>query len=460
MGCFKMTLSCFKSYDVRGKIGDNLDEDIAFRIGRAFAKALDARAVVLGRDIRDGSSALHSAIARGLMREGADVFDIGHCGSEEVYFATDYLDADGGLMVTGSHIQKPESGIKMVRRGARPIPRDAGFARIHDLAAADNFGPGQNPAGRMRYIYPREAYAERVLSFVDAASISPMKVLVNAGNGSAGPTFDVIAKGLLRSGAPLEFVKINHEPNCEFPNGIPNPLLPKNRPETADAVTSAGADLGIAWDGAFDRCFFFDQQGNFVDGEYVVALIAAEMLSLSPGGTVVHDPRVIWNTLEIVEQSGGKAVASRAGHALIKETVRSHDAVYGGEMSARHYFRDFMYCDSGMIPWLLVLSHMSRTGCSLSDLVAKMRQAYPSSGELNFRIADPAQAMAEIERRYSAMATNINRLDGVSITFPDWRFNLRSSKTEPVLRLNVEALGDRDILDCRTQELSELLAAA
>jgi len=455
-----MPLTCFKTYDIRGTLGENIDEDIALRIGRAFAKVLDAGSVVLGRDVRKSSPALHKAVAEGLMLEGVDVLDIGHCGTEEVYFATDHLNADGGLMVTASHNPKSDNGIKMVGRGARPIPENGGFSAMHDIAAANAFAEGRGPPGRLQGVDVRDAYADRVLSFIEPASLLPMKVLVNAGNGSAGPTFDVIAQKLLTAGAPISFVTINHEPNGDFPKGVPNPLLPENRPGTADAVRANSADLGIAWDGDFDRCFFFDEHGAFVDGEYVVALIAAAILAKSPGETVVHDPRVVWNTMEVVSKNGGRTVASRTGHAFVKETMRAHDAVYGGEMSAHHYFRDFMYCDSGMIPWLLLLSHMSRTRCALSELVSDMRRAHPSSGELNFRVANPDRAISDIEQRYRAASIDIDRLDGLSMAFPDWRFNLRRSNTEALLRLNVESRGDRELLAEKTRELSAVIDKA
>ena len=450
-------LSCFKTYDVRGTVGENLDEDIARRIGRAFARVMQPGTVVLGRDIRDSSPALQVAVAEGLTAEGVDVIDIGLCGTEEVYFATGHFGAGGGIMITASHNPNGYNGMKLVGPGARPVSRASGLAEMEALAAAGDFGPGAARPGTVRPEDPRAAYVGRVLSFVEPAGFRPLKLLVNAGNGAAGPTFDAIAEALAAAGAPLEVVRLHHAPDGDFPNGIPNPLLPENQPVTGDAVRAAGADLGVAWDGDFDRCFFFDETGGFVAGEYVVGLLAAAVLEQMPGARFVHDPRIMWNTRRIVAEKGGEAVVSRTGHALIKETMRAADGAYGGEMSAHHYFRDFMYCDSGMIPWLLVLHHMSATGRSLSALVAEMRARHPSSGEINFRLDDPAAAMARCEAVYSDKAEEIDRMDGLSLSFPDWRFNLRTSNTEPVLRLNVETLGDRAALERHVAELSALI---
>jgi len=453
-----MTLACFKTYDIRGRIGETLDAAIAYRIGRAFARVMRPETVVLGRDIRDSSPTLQDAVAEGVMDEGVDVADIGLCGTEEVYFATDRLAAGGGMMITASHNPIGDNGIKMVGPGARPISRASGLQEMHDLALADAFGPAVTPRGTRRTANPRAAYVARCLSFVDPAALGPLKVLVNAGNGAAGPTFDALAEALAAAGAPVAFERLHHVPDPTFPNGIPNPLLPENQPVTGDAVIAAGADLGLAWDGDFDRCFFFDETGAFVPGEYVVGLLAAAVLAQDPGAKIVHDPRVMWNTRRIVEDQGGTAVVSRTGHALVKEKMREVDAAYGGEMSAHHYFRGFMYCDSGMIPWLLVLAHVSATGRPLSDLVAGMRAAHPSSGEINFRLADAPAAVAAVEGAFGD--GQIDRLDGLSVAFDDWRFNLRASNTEPVLRLNVETRGDGALLAEKVVALSELIRAA
>lgn len=448
-----MALKAFKTYDIRGRVGEDLDEDFAWRMGRAFARVTGAGKVVLGRDIRDSSPMLQNAIARGLMDEGAEVLDIGLCGTEEVYFATDHLGAGGGMMVTASHNPIGDNGIKVIGPGARPISRATGLGEMEALVEAVDFGAGR-AAGVRKPVDIRDDYVARVLSFVDPGALKPLKILVNAGNGAAGPTFDAIAAAL--AGTPLEFQRMHHAPDGSFPHGIPNPLLPENRPVTGEAVLEHGADMGVAWDGDFDRCFLFDETGAFIDGEYIVGLLAAAMLAKLPGARIVHDPRVMWNTQRIVGESGGEPVVSLTGHALIKEKMRAVDAAYGGEMSAHHYFRDFMYCDSGMIPWLLIAAHMSASGQTLSELVGDMRARHPSSGEINFRIADPGAAVAAVEAEFAQGAV-IDRLDGLSASFAGWRFNLRQSNTEPVVRLNVETRGDAALLAEKTAAISALL---
>jgi phosphomannomutase len=438
-----MTLTCFKAYDVRGRLGVDLDAGIAFRIGRAFARVLGARRVVLGRDCRASSAELADAVAAGLMAEGCTVLDLGLCGTEEVYFATAHLGADGGIEVTASHNPMDYNGMKMVRAGSAPIGQDSGLAQMAAMAAADDFGPKQQ--GQRKAVDCRADYVERVIGFGDLAALRPLHVLVNAGNGTAGPTFDAIAQRLQSLGAPLRFTRLHHAPNGSFPNGIPNPLLPENQPVTAQAVLAAGADLGVAWDGDFDRCFLFDETGAFIPGEYIVGLLAEVFLAKEPGATIVHDPRVVLATEAAIAAAGGRAVQARTGHAFLKAALRGTGAVYGGEMSAHHYFRDFMACDSGMIPWLLIAELMGRTGQSLSALMAARRAAFPSSGEINFRVDDVAAAVARVEASFAAGA-QIDRMDGLSFRYADWRFNIRASNTEPLLRLNVESAGDAELV--------------
>ena len=449
-----MPLSAFKSYDIRGTVGQNIDADMFQALGRAFAAVRNPRRVVLGRDVRDSSPMLQDAVANGLMDSGVDVLDLGLCGTEEVYFATDHLNADGGIMITASHNPIGDNGAKIVGAGARPVSRASGLSEMEDLVETGKLGPVAAARGNRVKVSPRADYVARVLSFIDTGKLSPLKVLVNAGNGAAGPTFDAIADAL--TDAPIEFIRMHHNPDETFPNGIPNPLLPENQPVTGDAVRRHGADIGVAWDGDFDRCFFFDETGAFVDGEYVVGLLAAAMLAQTPGAKVVHDPRIMWNTQRIVAEAGGQAVVSRTGHALVKEVMRDVDAIYGGEMSAHHYFRDFMYCDSGMIPWVLVVAHMSATGLPLSALVADMKARHPSSGEINFRLADPEAAVKAVEAAF-AQGADVDDLDGVSAAFDTWRFNLRRSNTEPVVRLNVETRGDAALLIEKTNAIKALL---
>ncbi|MEL6958494.1 MAG: phosphomannomutase [Pseudomonadota bacterium] len=449
-----MKIECFKSYDVRGKLGETLTPEICERIGRAFAEVMQPGTVVTGRDIRESSSELQEALHRGLVAAGCTVYDIGLCGTEEVYFATDHLGAGGGLMVTASHNPIDYNGIKMVREGARPISSETGLADIQARAEAGDFGEDV-PGGAVEPRDPRAAYVERVRSFVSTDGMNPLKIVVNAGNGAAGPSFDAIVDGW---DAPWDFVRVHHDPDGSFPNGIPNPLLPENRAATADAVVAEGADLGVAWDGDFDRCFFFDETGAFLDGEYVVALLGRAFCAKESGAGIVYDPRVIWGTEAEVAKAGGEAIMSRVGHSHIKKIMRERDALYGGEMSAHHYFRDFMYCDSGMIPWLLVAELVSRSDQTLSQMVAQMREDFPSSGEINFTVADKPAAIAAFEEAYRSQAQDVTTLDGVSLDMGDWRVNVRQSNTEPVLRLNVEAKGDRALLDKKVAEISELLA--
>ncbi len=449
-----MHLTCFKSYDIRGRLGPELDEAIAARIGHAFGQTLGATRIVLGRDCRASSQALAGAVAAGLCNAGVEVLDLGLCGTEEVYFATSHLGADGGIEVTASHNPMDYNGMKLVTSGSAPLPPDV-LAQVKALAETADFTPAK--PGRITPVDTRAAYVDRVLSFVDIAALRPLHILVNAGNGTAGPTFDALAQALADRGAPLIFTRLHHQPDGAFPNGIPNPLLPENQPMTGNATRAAGADFGVAWDGDFDRCFLFDHTGGFVPGEYVVGLLAQAFLAKHPGATVIHDPRVVWNTQATVARAGGMAVMAPTGHAFLKARMRETGAIYGGEMSAHHYFRDFMACDSGMIPWLLVAELLSRRGQSLRDMLTVARAAFPSSGEINFRVADVKATVARIEAAYAPQATSRNDLDGLSLEFADWRFNLRASNTEPLLRLNVESRGLPDLVAAKVVEISALI---
>ena len=451
-------LTCFKAYDIRGRIPDEINEDVAWRIGRAYAEMLKPVTVVVGHDIRLSGPELSRALIDGLTDAGVDVLDIGLCGTEEVYFATWHLRAGGGIMVTASHNPADYNGMKLVRELAKPISGDSGLddirRRTEQLAGQPRTAVAGNRRGSVQIADPRDAYIRHLLGYVAQAHLKPLTLVANAGNGSAGPVIDRLEREL-----PFRMIKIQHEPDGRFPNGVPNPILPENRAITSAAIRASGADFGMAWDGDFDRCFLFDERGEFIEGYYVVGLLAEAMLAAHPGGRVVHDPRLIWNTQEVVQASGGVAVQSKTGHAFIKERMRVEDAVYGGEMSAHHYFRDFSYCDSGMIPWLLVAGLVSDSGRPLSALIAARIARYPVSGEINRRLADPAAAMARVHARYAAAARRQDNTDGLGLEFDDWRFNLRMSNTEPVIRLNVETRGDPDLLKRRTQEILALLDA-
>ena len=446
------SISCFKAYDLRGRIPSELNDDVAYRVARGYAQFLTPRRVVVGRDIRLSSTELADAVCRGLTDSGVDVDDIGVCGTEGVYFATfNNAAADGGIMITASHNPPDYNGMKFVREQSKPISGDNGLQDIRGFAERGEF-PAPSRAGVRRPIDVQAAYVAHLLSYVDAGKLKPLKIVVNAGNGGAGLIIDALEPHL-----PFEFIKIHHEPDGHFPNGIPNPMLEENRAPTVAAIRRHGADLGIAWDGDYDRCFFFDEHGAFIEGYYIVGLLASVLLRGSAGGKVVHDPRLTWNTLEVVKASGGVAVLSKSGHAFIKQRMREVDGVYGGEMSAHHYFRRFAYCDSGMIPWLIVAQILCESGQSLSSLVGERIGLFPVSGELNYRVPDARATLAAIEARYAPQARAVDRTDGVSFEFADWRFNLRSSNTEPLIRLNVEARGSVKLMQAKTEELLGLL---
>ena len=451
-------LTCFKAYDIRGRLGAELNEDIAYFIGHAFAKVLAAKRVVLGRDIRPTSEGLQAALARALREAGVDVLDLGLAGTEEMYFATGHLGADGGIMVTASHNPIDYNGMKMVRADAAPVGADTGLGEMKSLAEAKFTRKADTPGRLVDAAAARSAYVERVLSFVNPRRIGPVRIVANSGNGASGPTFDAVLEGLVGAGAEIDVVRLHHTPDGTFPNGIPNPLLDENQPVTSQAVVDAGADIGIAWDGDFDRCFFFDATGRFIAGEYLVGLLAECFLSKEPAARIVHDPRVVWNTQDVVAAAGGVAVQSRTGHAFLKQALRDTGAVYGGEMSAHHYFREFYNCDSGMVPWVLLLELMGQTGRSLAELVGARMEAFPSSGEINFRIADPKAAIDDIVGQFAASAVSRDDTDGVSLAFEDWRFNLRMSNTEPLVRLNVETRGNQGGLREHVRELTAALS--
>jgi phosphomannomutase/phosphoglucomutase len=443
---------CFKAYDIRGQVPEDLSADVAYRIGRAFVSELHSKAVVVGQDMRLESPALAEALIKGLTEAGADVIDIGLCGTEEVYFATSHLKADGGIMITASHNPKGYNGMKLVRAESRPVSGDSGLDAIRVRVETGEFAAPSPVHGQVRQALDKSAYIEHLLTYVDIAALKPLKILADPGNGAAGPVIAELAKKL-----PFEWVVINAEPDGHFPVGVPNPLLPENRKLTRQALLANGCDLGLAWDGDFDRCFFFDKDGRFIEGYYLVGLLAEMLLLKHPGSKIIHDPRLTWNTIEQVEKAGGFAVQSKTGHAFIKERMRAEDAVYGGEMSAHHYFRDFSYCDSGMIPWLLVTTLISDTGKTLAELVDYRIEAYPCSGELNFKVVNINSTIEAIASYYADLDSDRDTTDGLSFAFKTWRFNLRASNTELLLRLNVETHRDSALLKQKTEELAFLI---
>ena len=436
-------LTCFKAYDIRGKLGEELNEDIAYKIGRAYGQIYQPKTVVIGCDVRLSSEALKQATIRGLNDAGVNVLDLGMTGTEEVYFGAFHLDVQGGIEITASHNPMDYNGMKLVRENSRPISADTGLKEIRALAEKAEFSEVAQKGTTQNYnILPE--FIEHLMTYIDVSKIRPMKLVVNAGNGAAGHVVDAIQAKFEALNVPIEFVKIHHEADGTFPNGIPNPLLIENRDSTRDAVLKHQADMGIAWDGDFDRCFLFDEKGQFIEGYYIVGLLAQAFLLKQSGEKIVHDPRLVWNTLDVVEQYQGVAVQSKSGHAFIKDVMREHNAVYGGEMSAHHYFRDFAYCDSGMIPWLLAVVVLSETKQSLSSLVEEMIAKFPCSGEINFKVADTQTTIQKIFDHYDEQKPVIDYTDGVSLDFGEWRLNVRASNTEPLLRLNIESRRDQN----------------
>ena len=450
-------LTCFKAYDIRGQLGSELNDDIAYRIGRAFGQYLKPKTIVVGGDIRLTSKALKTAVSNGLLDAGVDVIDIGMTGTEEIYYATSSLGVCGGIEVTASHNPMDYNGMKLVRELSKPISGDTGLFDIKKLAELNEFDEiaKRGTLSRQSNLSP---YVEHLMTYIRPSNIKALKLVVNSGNGAAGHVVDAIEEQFKKLNIPVEFIKVHHEADGNFPNGIPNPLLPENRSATSDAVIEHNADMGIAWDGDFDRCFLFDEKGQFIEGYYIVGLLAEAFLLKNAGAKIIHDPRMTWNTIDLVTAAGGKPILCKTGHAFIKERMRSEDAVYGGEMSAHHYFREFSYCDSGMIPWLLVAEMLSVKQLPLSTLVEQRIAAFPSSGEINRKLADPKVAIAKVTARYSKDAVSIDHTDGISIEHEQWRFNLRSSNTEPVVRLNVESRADVVLMEIKTKEILAMLS--
>ncbi len=439
-------ITSFKAYDIRGKVPGELNPELAYNVGRAVATYLKAKTILIGMDVRKSSPELSKALANGLNDAGCDVIDLGLCGTEMIYFGTPFLNADGGVMITASHNPPEYNGLKFVKRGSVPFGYESGLDEIEKMIVNNNLGPIAEVKGK---IIPKDIMSEFITSlqkFYDVKNIKPFKVVVNAGNGCVGPALDVLEKYL-----PINMIKVFHEPDSNFPNGVPNPLLPENRQPTIDAIKKHNADLGVAWDGDYDRCFFFDEQGNFIEGYYIVALLAKSILKTNPGEKIVHDPRLTWNTIDEVEKANGVAVVSQSGHAFIKQKMREVNSIYGGEMSAHHYFRDNFYSDSGLIPFLLIIQLMSVENAKLSELVGQMIKSYPCSGEINSTVSNGAEKIRLLKEKYSD--GKIDELDGLSVDYENWRFNVRMSNTEPLIRLNVESKGDEKLLKQKTEEL-------
>lgn len=455
-------LTCFKAYDIRGELGTELNDDIAYRIGRAYGEFIRPKTIVVGGDIRLTSESLKLALANGLRDAGTNVLDIGMSGTEEIYFATFHLGIDGGIEVTASHNPMNYNGMKLVREGARPISGDTGLRDVQRLAEANEFeSVDESKRGSYERISVLDAYVDHLMSYIDLNNFTkPIKLVINSGNGAAGHVIDEIEKRFKKAKAPVTFIKVHHEADGNFPNGIPNPLLPECRKETSDAVRAHDANIGIAFDGDFDRCFMFDENAEFIEGYYIVGLLAEAFLHKEPGAKIIHDPRLTWNTIDVVTQAGGVPVMSKTGHAFIKERMREEDAVYGGEMSAHHYFRDFAYCDSGMIPWLLVAELLAVKGQTLSQLVTERMQAYPCSGEINYKVNNAKEIIEKIEKSYNETCVKKEYVDGLSMEFSSYRFNIRTSNTEPLLRINLESRGDPSVLNTQLEFINKQILSS
>ena len=440
-------ISSFKAYDIRGQLPHEINSDIAYRVGNATAEYLSAKKMILGRDIRASSKELSESMASGLMDAGVDVIDIGECGTENVYYATGELKSCGGVMVTASHNPSDYNGFKIVSENAKPISSETGLLDIRKIAESDKRLISEL-RGNLEQRDLNQSYVKKVLSFIDPDSLSKLKVVMNPGNGGAGVYAEYISKNM-----PIEIIKLNFDPDSSFPNGIPNPMIEENRASTSQAVIDNKADLGIAWDGDFDRCFFFDEKGNFIEGYYLVGLLAKSFLIKNRNERVIYDPRLTWNTIDVVERYGGDAIQCQSGHSFIKKSMRDNDAVYGGEMSAHHYFRDFYYCDSGMIPWLLILEMISEEKMPLSQMIQKYRERYPVSGEINLKVNNTKTIIDSIKEYYLDDALGVDETDGVGMEFEKWRFNLRASNTEPLIRLNVESNSNESLMNEKTREL-------
>ncbi len=442
-----INLSAFKAYDVRGRIPDEINHELVYQIGRAFAAFVKPKKVAVGRDIRLTSDEFARELIRGLTDSGVDVLDIGLCGTEGVYFATFHWNLDGGVMITASHNPPDYNGLKLVREKSKPIGSDSGLKEIAEMISSGKLPPAAAAKGRVERLDTSTEYISHLLGYVNRKALRKLKVVVDAGNGGAGLTIDKLEPHL-----PFEFIKVRHEPNGRFPQGVPNPMLEENRGPSLEALRESGADVGIAWDGDYDRCFFYDSKGSFIEGYYIVGLLAEAFLVKQPGARIVYDPRLTWNTIDTVKRLGGVPVMSKSGHAFIKQKMREVDGAYGGEMSAHHYFRDFSYCDSGMVPWLLVLERVCESGKSLDELVAARIKAFPSSGEINRRLPDAKKVLVEAEAKFGKGAA-IGYTDGLSVEHADWRFNVRASNTEPLVRLNVESRGSEALMREKTGEL-------
>lgn len=447
----------FKAYDIRGRIPDELNDEVVKLIGNSFVQFLREKEeiknpIIIGYDVRPTSKKFSEILAKGIIEAGVDIIDIGLTGTDMVYFATATLGAAGGIMITASHNPPEYNGLKLVREDAIPISGDTGLINIKEKVFSGKYYT-QEKKGIIKQQDVMKEYIEHVINFIDVDKIKPMKVVMNAGNGCAG----VALKPLMEKIPKIEVIKQFWDLDGTFPNGIPNPLLLERRKDTTDKVLETKSDLGVAWDGDFDRCFFFDEKGNFIEGYYLVALFGDFYAKKYPGSKIIHDPRLVWATIEAVEAAGGITVANKSGHTFIKERMRKEDAIYAGEMSAHHYFKDNFYADNGMIPMLLLFQIISESGEKLSDLVKDWMARYPVSGEINVKVKSPKEILGKIEEKYVPQAKKVSKIDGISLEYDNWRFNLRISNTEPVIRLNVETRGNTKLMEEKRDEILKFI---
>lgn len=446
-----MLHTAFKAYDIRGIIPDELNEELVYRIGRAYATLYNPKTICVGYDIRQSSVSLCHALCKGLTDGGVDVYNIGLVGTEMVYFTTFYYRLDGGIMITASHNPINYNGLKIVREEGKPVSADTGLTDIERIAFSSNFKMS-NYIGKIKDKSIIEDYIHHLLTYIDIDKIRNLHVVVDGGNGCADVAFRHLKQHL-----PLTFSEIRMNPDGLFPHGVPNPMLVKNHKDISKMIIKKQADMGIAWDGDFDRCFFFDEKGQYIDGYYMVGLLSCYFLNKVKGSTIVHDPRLYWNTRKIVTENGGVSIESKGGHAFMKETMRKVNGIYGAEMSAHHFFRDFSFCDSGMIPWLLVVQIVSETGKSLGQLIKDMKKNFPCSGEINLQVKNPAEILRRVKASYQTQALEVETIDGLGFIFEDWRFNIRRSNTEPLVRLNLETRGNYSLMEEKRDEILSLI---
>ena len=451
-------VSCFKEYDLRGKVGSQLTKEIVYRVARASATILRTKVVAIGYDVRASSISLARAASKGFVDSGVRVLDLGMVGTEEMYWAVANFNTCAGIQITASHNPKEYNGMKIVKSQAKPLCKEREFEKIHSLVKEKGFSPGKkNGSITDVSVIARSSYVQKVLSFVNLANLRPLKIVINAGHGTAGPTFDNLKLALEDQGVFADFLCMYHNPDPNFPIGVPNPQIRSSQYRISNVIIENKADFGVAFDCDFDRCFVFDENGKFVHSSHLACLLAKKFLLKDPSASIVRDSKVVWSLHDIIEDNNGKAKVSKTGHANFKESMRRFSSIYGVEVSGHHYFRDFNYCDSGMIPWLILWEEISKIGVPLSHLVNENSSEIQISDEISFKVSNWKKTVETVLEHYRSDAVHIENFDGISLEFEDWRFNLRPSSTEPLVRLNLECIKHKQDLGNLTTELMELL---